>query len=206
MKDFEKLSRIHFNNQAKDYDSKDTVYYSKEGKISCVDIQKYLENVPFERLLDVGCGTGFLIDNLAKERDAEYYGLDLSEKMIEIAKSKNIEGAEFVRGSANMLPYDDESFDVVTCVQSFHHYPYPDEAMKEVYRVLKKGGVYILSDTGLDGIGAWIDNHIIFPLMNSGDCNVSGIKGISSRMKNNGFKVLDAWKVKGFIYTVVSKK
>ena len=40
------------------------------------------------------------------------------------------------------------------CSQSFHHYPYQDEAVDEVYRVLKKGGLYILSDSGFGGFSA----------------------------------------------------
>lgn len=69
-----------------------------------------------------------------------------------MAKSKNIRNAEFILGSAYKLPFDDNSFDVVTCIQSFNHYPYQDEAMKEVYRILKKGGIYILG-----GIAALVD-------------------------------------------------
>ena len=80
----------------------------------------------------MGCGTGFLIDLLAKQRPAQYAGLDLSPEMIRMAKSKQIEGAEFVVGSADRLPFPDGSLDIVTCSQSFHHYPYPEQAMAEV--------------------------------------------------------------------------
>ncbi|MCZ9966165.1 class I SAM-dependent methyltransferase [Brachyspira hyodysenteriae] len=99
------------------------------------------------------------------------------------------------------------AFDIVTCIQSFHHYPmYPDEAMKEVYRVLKKGGIYILSDTGVGGIAAWIDNNILFKVMKSGDCRTENKEGISKRMLKNGFDVIDKREIKGFIYSVVGKK
>ena len=79
-------------------------------------------------------------------------GSHLSEEMIRVAKGKAIPGAEFVAGSADKLPYPDESFDIVTCSQSFHHYPYPEKAMREAWRVLKNGGLYILSDTGIGGV------------------------------------------------------
>ena len=88
--DYEKLSQEHFDRQAAEYDSRDTFYYSREGKISCRDIAQYLQNVEYSNLLDVGCGTGFLIDLLQKQRKAEYIGLDLSSKMIEVALFKNI--------------------------------------------------------------------------------------------------------------------
>ncbi|KLI32515.1 class I SAM-dependent methyltransferase [Brachyspira hyodysenteriae] len=207
MKDYEKLSKEHFNKQASIYDEKDTIYYSKYGKISCNYMSEYLKNIDYNKLLDIGCGTGYLINMLKKYKaTAEFYGLDLSEEMINISKSKNIKDAEFILGSANKLPFNDNTFDIVTCIQSFHHYPYPDEAMKEVYRVLKKGGIYILSDTGVGGIAAWIDNNILFKVMKSGDCRTENKEGISKRMLKNGFDVIDKKQIKGFIYSVVGKK
>ncbi|ACN83618.1 class I SAM-dependent methyltransferase [Brachyspira hyodysenteriae] len=207
MKDYEKLSKEHFNKQASIYDEKDTIYYSKYGKISCNYVSEYLKNIDYNKLLDIGCGTGYLINMLKKYKaTAEFYGLDLSEEMINISKSKNIKDAEFILGSANKLPFNDNTFDIVTCIQSFHHYPYPDEAMKEVYRVLIKGGIYILSDTGVGGIAAWIDNNILFKIMKSGDCRTENKEGISKRMLKNGFDVIDKKQIKGFIYSVVGKK
>ncbi|KLI24303.1 methyltransferase type 11 [Brachyspira hyodysenteriae] len=207
MKDYEKLSKEHFNKQASIYDEKDTIYYSKYGKINCNYVSEYLKNIDYNKLLDIGCGTGYLINMLKKYKaTAEFYGLDLSEEMINISKSKNIKDAEFILGSANKLPFNDNTFDIVTCIQSFHHYPYPDEAMKEVYRVLKKGGIYILSDTGVGGIAAWIDNNILFKVMKSGDCRTENKEGISKRMLKNGFDVIDKKQIKGFIYSVVGKK
>ncbi|TVL43137.1 class I SAM-dependent methyltransferase [Brachyspira hyodysenteriae] len=207
MKDYEKLSKEHFNKQASIYDERDTIYYSKYGKISCNYVSEYLKNIDYNKLLDIGSGTGYLINMLKKYKaTAEFYGLDLSEEMINISKSKNIKDAEFILGSANKLPFNDNTFDIVTCIQSFHHYPYPDEAMKEVYRVLKKGGIYILSDTGVGGIAAWIDNNILFKIMKSGDCRTENKEGISKRMLKNGFDVIDKKQIKGFIYSVVGKK
>ena len=206
MKDYEALSKKHFDGQAAEYDRRDTYYYSRNGKISCRDIAEQIRELPYESLLDVGCGTGFLIDLLTKQRPARYCGADLSDEMIRVAKKKQIEGAEFAVGSADKLPYPDETFDVVTCSQSFHHYPYPEQAMREAKRVLKPGGLYILSDTGIGGVGAWFDNHILFRLMRSGDCRTTNRKGIEKQMAAVGFTVADSRQVKGMIYTVTGKK
>ena len=206
MKDFEALSRKHFDRQAAEYDQRDTYYYSQNGKISCRDIAQQIKSIPYKALLDVGCGTGYLLDLLAGQKAASYCGLDLSEEMIRVAKGKAIPGAEFVAGSADKLPYPDESFDIVTCSQSFHHYPYPEKAMREAWRVLKNGGLYILSDTGIGGVGAWIDNHILFKLARSGDCHTTNRKGIESMMANVGFTITDSRQIRGMIYTVTGKK
>jgi ubiquinone/menaquinone biosynthesis C-methylase UbiE len=126
--------------------------------------------------------------------------------MIRVAKGKGIHGAEFTVGSADSLPYPDESFDIVTCSQSFHHYPCPERAMREAKRVLKPGGLYILSDTGIGGIGAWIDNHILFKMMKSGDCHTTNRKGIEKMMVRAGFTIADSRQIRGMIYTVTGKK
>lgn len=207
MKDYEKLSREHFNRQAPIYDSKNTAYYSREGKISCADIAEQLKDVKYLRLLDVGCGTGYLIDMLSKQtKSAEFYGIDIADEMIKMSRNKCIENAVFSIGSANMLPFEDGFFDVVTCSQSFHHYPYREKAMSEAYRVLKKGGSYILSDTGIGGIGAWLDNNIFFKLLKSGDCHTQNRKGIEKMMKSTGFEIASSRQISGMIYTVTGIK
>ena len=206
MKDYEALSKRHFDQQAAEYDDRDTVYYSREGKISCRDIEALLRSENYDSLLDVGCGTGFLINMLAEQHKADYVGLDLSTEMIRMAEKKQIPGARFINGTADNLPFPDASFDIVTCSQSFHHYPYPEKAMQEAFRVLKPGGIYILSDTGVGGLGGWIDNHILFRLARSGDCHTTNRKGIARVMEHAGFSVIQSRQVQGFIYTVTGRK
>ena len=129
MKNYEALSRKHFDSQASEYDARETAYYSKFPKISCRDVADRLRSISYEKLLDVGCGTGYLFELLLAQREAEYHGLDLSPEMLKMAEAKFNGRVALVEGSADRLPYADDSFDVVTCIQSFHHYPDPDKAM-----------------------------------------------------------------------------
>ena len=206
MRDYEELSRRHFDKQAKVYDETNTMMYSKYPKISCKDVFDYLKDKPFTDLLDVGCGTGYFIDMFSNERKANYIGLDLSEEMINVSQEKKIENAKFIVGYADKLPFEDNSFDVVTCIQSFHHYPETQGAMREAYRVLKKGGMYILSDTGVGGFAKWMFNHITYKLIKSGDCETDTRQGISRKMEQCGFKVVRCEQLQGSIYTVVGIK
>ena len=206
MKDYEKLSREHFNKQAPEYDANNSYYYSAAGKVSCHDTAAYLKPLHYASLLDVGCGTGYLLALLAEQKSANYHGLDLAEEMIAVAQKKNIAGTSFVQGSADNLPYENCRFDVVACIQSFHHYPYPDKAMQEALRVLGQGGLYILSDTGIGGLGGWIDNTFLFPLLKSGDHHTENKQGVARRMEKNGFEAVKAKTLKGFIYTVIGRK
>lgn len=114
--------------------------------ISLLDIQ---ENV---RFLDIGCGTGWAVGEVARLVDNKglFYGIDLSPKMIERAQSKfsGKDNFHFLQANAESIPLDDDSFDIIICTNSFHHYLHPDKALNEMYRLLKKGGkIYILDPT-----------------------------------------------------------
>lgn len=209
MKDYIELSKNHFDNQAKIYDETNTAYYSKYPKISCKDIAQRLKHTEYQSLLDIGCGTGYLIDMLIRQKDAVYYGLDLSPQMLNIAKNKLPQSVFLTEGSAESLPYEDNTFDIVTCIQSFHHYPKPEKAMSEAYRVLKNGGLYIISDTGMGNYPKFIYNiynNFIVKNLNTGDFAAYSIRDIQSLMTASGFEIEKAQDITRFIYTVIGIK
>ena len=208
-KDFVELSKEWFNKQAPVYDDTNTILYSKYGKISCENIYNYLKDKEYRKLLDIGCGTGYLINMLAENYDAEFTGLDLSPEMIKQANSKNIKNAQFVEGRSDEMLFEDNTFNIITCSQSFHHYPDTDKAMQEARRVLKPGGLYILSDTGVGPfkmLGVKVDDFVYRHFSNTGDCNVSYMEKTMRDMERNGFMIVKAEKVTTFIYTVIGKK
>ena len=115
-------------------------------------------------LLDIGCGTAPMI-SLLKEKypSKKYTGIDLTPRMIEVAKSKNLDNAEFIVGDAENLPFKDNSFDIIINSQSFHHYPNPQSFFNEVSRVLKPNGKLILRDNTSAKWVLWIINNIELP-------------------------------------------
>ena len=85
--------------------------------------------------------------------------------MIEVARSKNMEGVELVVGDCENLPFADDSYDVVICCQSFHHYPNVQDFFNSVFRVLRPGGRLILRDMTMNSAAIrWFCNHIELPL------------------------------------------
>lgn len=101
----------------------------------------------FNSVLDIGCGTGTLLAKLLdKKTDVRVFGLDISEKMLEVAKEKLPDKVELVYGEAEALPYDNKKFDVVIMVDSFGYFMNPEQAVREAYRVLKAGGKLIIAD------------------------------------------------------------
>lgn len=206
MRDFKGLSKKHFDNQAAIYDETNTIYYSKLPKKSCENVAESLKSAQFDSLLDVGCGTGYLIELLKKQRKAEYHGLDISPEMLKQAKKKFDNSVFFAEGSADSLPYTDEQFDIVTCIQSFHHYPEPEKSLQEAYRVLKEDGVYIISDTGCNNIFRHLSSFIFRHFAKGGDYAAYSIGDIQQMLERAGFKVEKAEMISKYVFTVIAKK
>jgi ubiquinone/menaquinone biosynthesis C-methylase UbiE len=106
-----------------------------------------------EKVLDVGCGTGVLsiLAKLVVGETGEVAGIDIAPKMVLRAQKKIRESnlkINFTTASIDELPYGDEHFDVVISSMMFHHLPVEikKKGLEEIYRVLKKGGRFFLSD------------------------------------------------------------
>lgn len=100
-------------------------------------------------VLDVGCGTGKLLNRLATVRpDITGFGIDFSPEMLEQARRKNSHGdrLQFVLGNVKALPFEANQFTGVFCVMSFLHYPEPVLALREMARVLAPQGTLYLAD------------------------------------------------------------
>jgi ubiquinone/menaquinone biosynthesis C-methylase UbiE len=112
-------------------------------------------------VLDIGCGTGSWLAMVAGSGlpARRLVGLDYSASMCGVAsaKAQSIEGAPgFINGDSEHLPFADESFDVLTCSHSFHHYPHQAAAVREMKRILRPGGRLMLIDGFRDNIIGWV--------------------------------------------------
>ena len=164
--EYKALSIKEFTKAAEIYDSGRAGIYEM-CKDDYPPILEELKKDDFEDLLDVGCGTGPMVELLASELPGRRYtGLDLTPKMIEVANAKGIEEARFIVGDAEDLPFDDASFDAVICANSFHHYPNPQAFFAGVARVLRPGGKLVLRDYTAPVPVLWLMNHTEMPLAN----------------------------------------
>ena len=105
--------------------------------------------------LDIGCGTGWAVRYASRiiKENGKAFGIDLSPKMIEIAKanSPNNQNVFFFQANSENLPFEDNFFEYIICTNSFHHYLDPLKVLDEVFRVLKKEGEIYILDVTTDG-------------------------------------------------------
>lgn len=103
------------------------------------------------KIVDVGCGTGRTLLQLARAYpDADYYGLDPSPENLRLARQKlNRHQVTLLAQAPGDIPVKDGYFDVVTSTYIFHQLPRTErvEVLREMYRVLKPGGLLVVQDS-----------------------------------------------------------
>ena len=125
------------------------------------------------RVLDLCCGTGDMTAALLAEHPEKaepVTGLDFSAQMLERARMKyGAANVHWVEGDAMHLPYADESFDLVTAAFGFRNLTNYAEGLREIYRVLKPGGMIGILECnqpdGLRGFGYGIYFRHVLPLL-----------------------------------------
>ena len=114
----------------------------------------FMDIQPTDHVLDVGCGGGMAIQLLAQIAiEGVVVGVDYSEGMVQQALRRNAVAVrdgrvEIRHGNVAALPDDDESFDKVIGVETFYFWPNPVANLREVWRVIKPGGLLALAMEG----------------------------------------------------------
>jgi len=141
----QKPSRFDFDFLANKYDSwydsaKGRMYDRLEKKA----ISRYLPpNAKGKTLLEVGCGTGHW-SRFFSEYGFEVTGVDVSERTINIAKSKNISNASFQLADGHSLPFEDSSFDVTAAITTLEFVSDAEAVVQEMIRCTRQSGGQLL--------------------------------------------------------------
>jgi len=114
-----------------------------------------------ESILDAGCGTGLLLEQeaVAVGADGRAEGIDFSPDMLARAHARcdDLPQVNLQEGSVETLPFDDASFDALSCTQTLLYVPKLEAALQEYHRVLKPGGRVAIIET--DWGGAILNSH-----------------------------------------------
>lgn len=120
-------------------------WFLGKRKIVFSMLDKYLERNKNLKILDIGCGTGAVIKRL--QSYGEVYGVDLSKDAVEFCRKRGLQNVRI--GNALKLPFSNDTFDLITCLDVLYHKGISDDraAIKELFRICKKGGTLLITDS-----------------------------------------------------------
>jgi 2-polyprenyl-3-methyl-5-hydroxy-6-metoxy-1,4-benzoquinol methylase len=143
-------------------------------------VRKVLRDLHLEkaRVIDVGCGSG-VFSKLAASINCQVIGVDISKKAINILKKryKNNNRLRFLSGTAEKIPLQKDSADVVFCFEVLEHLVDPSVCLNEINRILRKGGIALVS------VPNWFNLDRLATLSITRNCFLK-IKGVLKDNKN----------------------
>ena len=153
---------------------------------------KHLDINPEDIILDVGCGGGININRMSKKAK-KVYGVDFSIESVKLSREVNSreisEGrVEVVEGNVASLPFDDETFDIVTAFETVYFWPDIEKCFGEVKRVLKPGGTFLI---GMESNGS--DNLIMKLSEKLIDMTVYNDEQMTEFLQNNDYSKITVY-------------
>lgn len=156
---------------------------------------RYLKNKN-NYILDAGCGTGGNFNLL--NQYGRVVGIDISDTAVKLAKQKGITNIK--KASIDKIPYSDNSFDLITCFDVLGHKQVDEKkAIKEVYRVLKHEGIFLLRVASYK----WLFSYHDILVHNNRRYSKSDMINI---LKNNKFFILKATYVNTILFPLIAAK
>jgi ubiquinone/menaquinone biosynthesis C-methylase UbiE len=107
-----------------------------------------------QKIIDVACGVGKSLPILSKKVgiNGKVVGIDITKKMIDRSRerTKRLENVLLKRCGVDKIPFKTGYFDGVMCTNAFHHFYKPVSMLREIKRIMKKGGRIVIIDTNRD--------------------------------------------------------
>lgn len=129
------LRPINYDEIANIYDQRYRSAYKPEGIVAkLLDLAR---DVRPERILEVGCGTGHWVNVL--QTTAQVYGMDSSFGMLQKARERK-RTFSLIHGDGNSLPFRSNTFDIIFCVNTLHHFDNPSGFIHASRQLLRRGG------------------------------------------------------------------
>ena len=196
---FSEIQRKYYSLHADEFDERGL--YSRDNRNHIKKIRKII-SVAYEtnprKVLEVGTGTGIhakrFLENLKK--DIDFTGVDISREMLKIARKRlkpfiEKQRARLITAEMSSLPFTDNSFDLVFCAATLYHVDDQEKGVKEMTRVLKKGGKLILVEPNWlfpTNIWAGVSNPVERNVFNMRKSNFQKwTKNILKRVEINNF-------------------
>ena len=165
-------------------------------KASLRETSRRIRIEPGQKLLDIGCGTGVLLEMLASRYpEAVLAGIDPVRGMLTVARERLENNVFLQQAWAEALPFREESFAVVVSCNMFHYIRTPEQALRETLRVLSPGGTLIVTD--------WCDDYftckicdLFLRAFNQAHFRTYGERECCDLLASSGFKDIDIERYK----------
>ncbi|MBS3165658.1 class I SAM-dependent methyltransferase [Candidatus Woesearchaeota archaeon] len=105
-------------------------------------------------ILELGCGNGYLAEQIEKQLSNKLVGIDFSDELLLIAKNRNLKNSRFESGDVTKLDFPDNSFNIIIterCLINLDSWESQKKSLEEIRRVLKPGGFFIMMEAFTDG-------------------------------------------------------
>ena len=125
------------------------------------DVVKRLALGPGDAVLDVGCGLGHDVADLAAVvgRDGRAVGVDTSEAFLHHAASSELPHLKFVLADGERLPFESNSFDAAKIDRTLQHAAHPEAIVDELHRVVRPGGRVVCVEPDWETLTITVDDH-----------------------------------------------
>lgn len=168
---------------APEYDTRWSFYVAATAQRTLARLEAYAG----ERILDVGCGTGVLLAELARTNPTLILtGIDPVKEMLDVARARLPGSPTLKQGWAEALPFPDHSFDKVLSCNMFHYITQPLRALAEMMRVLVPGGTLVLTDWCNDYVTCKL-NDLYLRLGNQAHYRTHGSHDLKAMLEHSGF-------------------
>ncbi|NCB30469.1 MAG: class I SAM-dependent methyltransferase [Clostridia bacterium] len=152
----------------------------------------------------MACGNGTLLGALSKKASVHAFGVDLSEQMIAAAK-KRYPDCTFAVSACVLLPFENQSMDVITVSCAFHHFEDPCAFASKCIGVLRKSGMVYMAEPFFAPVIRWLANTVVFTFSKSGDVKVYSKRELRRIFESAGFRDVRTHK-KGAVLFFSGKK
>ena len=145
---------------------------------------------PAERILDVACGTGLLLQSLAERPDRpELFGVDRVPAMLETARHRLGQRATLLEGTAETLPFEDAAFQLVISTNALHYFEDADAALNDIRRVMSPSGNLVITDWCRDYFWMKLLNRVL-PMTRHAHVHTYTTGELEQHLAQSGFSVI----------------
>ncbi|OIQ18392.1 MAG: hypothetical protein BM556_09020 [Bacteriovorax sp. MedPE-SWde] len=159
-------------------------------------IMNLVGSSPLKKHVDIGCGTGGLLETLSTQTE-ELYGFDISDEALKFCKQRGYPEHLLIKGDGVALPFEDNSFDSVTAIGVIEHIEDDQKFIEELYRILKPGGELVMVTSSFQLLWSSHDvaNHHIRRYT---------LTGLSKQMRMSGFQQLKLSHFNFFLFPAIA--